>query len=110
MTVFHQHAEPCHRCGATAWEKIDQSVSRRGEVEDIVACVFCGLFVRVEASTEPPQTDGAGEFRFLFGRFKGMTMAEADAEPSGRRYLEVLRDTNDKLRSRIERYLAGNCT
>jgi hypothetical protein len=48
------------------------------------------------------------EFRFQFGRFKGMTFAEADAEPNGRRYLEHLRDTNEKLRDRIAEYLAEN--
>ena len=37
-----------------------------------------------------------------------MTFAEADAEPNGRRYLEVLRDTNEKLRDRIAAYLAEN--
>jgi hypothetical protein len=48
------------------------------------------------------------EFRFQFGRFKGLTFAEADAEKNGRRYLEHLRDTNEKLRDRIAEYLAEN--
>ena len=34
-----------------------------------------------------------------------MTLAEADAEDNGRRYLEHLRDTNEKLRERIKEYL-----
>jgi hypothetical protein len=37
-----------------------------------------------------------------------MTIAEADAEPNGRRYLEHLRDTNEKLKTRIEEYLAAS--
>lgn len=96
----HQHSEPCHRCHATLWEPIGDFVPRNGPAEDVIACAFCGLRVRV------PAADDAAEFRFRFGRFKGMTLAEADAEPNGRRYLEILRDKNDKLRDRIVEYLS----
>lgn len=108
MIVFHPHAEPCYRCRATAWECIGQFTPRRGSVEDVVECAFCGIRVRVEAAGVPvaePKPRRADEFRFQFGRFQGMTFAEADAEPNGRRYLEVLRDTNEKLRERITEYL-----
>lgn len=105
MTEFHPHDEPCHRCSATAWEWIEVFEERNGKIQDVVSCVFCGLRVRVKATPRPKKFD-AVEFRFQFGRFKGLTFAEADAEPNGRRYLEVLRDTNEKLRDRIAAYLA----
>jgi hypothetical protein len=106
MIDFHPHTEPCYMCRATAWEWTGEFVPAKGKPEDVVACAFCGARARVPAQPRPvaPPKD-ADEFRFQFGRFKGMTFAEADAEPNGRRYLEVLRDTNAKLRERIEGYL-----
>lgn len=104
MTEFYDYDEPCHRCFATAWEWIEVFEERNGKIQDVVSCVFCGLRVRVKATPRPKTCDVA-EFRFQFGRFKGLTFAEADAEPNGRRYLEVLRDTNEKLRDRIAAYL-----
>lgn len=112
MIDFHHHTEPCHRCLATAWEWIGEFQPRKGRAEDVIACAFCGLCVRVEAASVPvaaQRLTGTAEFRFQFGRFKGMTFAEADAEPNGRKYLEIMRDSNEKLRDRIAEYLAGNC-
>ena len=34
-----------------------------------------------------------------------MTLAEADTQPNGRKYLEYMAATNDKLRERIAEYL-----
>lgn len=112
MIAFHPHPEPCYRCHATHWETIDtRTVRERGRnvPYDLVECCFCGVMVLAEPAAVPvavvkPQSDRL-EFRFQFGRFKGMTLAEADAEPNGRRYLEVMRDTNEKLRERITEYL-----
>lgn len=107
MIDVHPHGEPCHRCEATLWEEVGEFVPRKGPAEDVIACAFCGLRVRVPAVKRTPQRSHDGdEFRFQFGRFKGMTFAEADAEPNGRRYLEIMRDSNEKLRGRIEQYLA----
>ena len=108
MIDFHPHAVPCHRCAAIAWECIGDFTPSRGKPEDVLECGFCGLRTRVPAVARPQVAKPHGEFCFQFGRFKGMTFAEADAEPNGRRYLEVLRDTNEKLRDRITAYLAGN--
>lgn len=114
MIDFHPNAEPCYRCNATAWECIGEFTPVKGRPQDVVECAFCGVRLRVPAAVRSPsaepQADAGGEFRFQFGRFKGMTLAEADAEPNGRRYLEVLRDTNEKLRGRIEEYLATFCS
>ena len=109
MIDFHPHTEPCHRCHATAWECIGEYVPARGKLQDVLHCVFCGARARVDsagASVGSHRPADASEFRFQFGRFQGMTFAEADAEPNGRRYLEVLRDSNAKLRERITEYLA----
>jgi LPS O-antigen subunit length determinant protein (WzzB/FepE family) len=54
---------------------------------------------------QPVASTDATEFRFKFGRFAGMTLAEADAKPNGRKYLEYMATTNDKLRERIAEYL-----
>lgn len=84
----------------------------RGRVyrEDVIECCFCGALERVAAVAFPvsfaaKQQAGTSEFRFQYGRFKGMTMAEADREENGRAYLEHLRNTNEKLRDRINGYL-----
>lgn len=111
MIDLYPHAAPCHRCAATAWECIGDFTPSRGKPEDVLECAFCGLRTRVPAvarsQAAKPRADHAA-FRFTFGRFKGLTFAEADAEPNGRRYLEHLRDTNEKLRERIAEYLAEN--
>jgi hypothetical protein len=102
MIDFYEIDLRCYRCSASSWECIDTT-----ERHDVLACVFCGVLEKVKAAPRAakPQPIDRSEFRFQFGRFKGMTLAEADAEPNGRRYLEVMKDRNDKLRSRIEEYL-----
>jgi hypothetical protein len=81
----------------------------RSVPNDLIECCFCGLMTWVAVTTRAaPPVKNHSEFRFQFGRFKGLTFAEADAEKNGRRYLEHLRDTNEKLRGRIAEYLAGN--
>lgn len=110
MIDFHPHAEPCYRCEAVAWECIGEFVPHKGKRQDVIECAFCGVRMRVDAVPRPEaahQPSGTDEFRFQFGRFKGMTLAEADAEPNGRRYLEVMRDGNEKLRDRIAEYLTA---
>jgi len=99
----------CYRCSASTWECIGQFTPQKGKSQDVLECAFCGVRERVDAAARPaampnPQP-ATGEFRFQFGRFKGLTFAEADALPNGRRYLEVTRDTNEKLKERIEEYL-----
>ncbi len=109
MIDFYPHTVPCDRCEATAWECVGTLTSHKGRTHDVVECCFCGNLRRVDAVARPPAVTpraDRGEFRFAFGRFSGLTIAEADAQPNGRRYLEVLRDTNAKLRDRIEEYLA----
>jgi hypothetical protein len=104
MIDLHPTTLLCYRCSASTWERVE-NVGR----EDVVQCVFCGVLERVEAAAVPVRREAStdtAEFRFQYGRFKGLTLAEADAEPNGRRYLEVMRDGNEKLRSRIEEYLS----
>lgn len=108
MIDSYPHADPCYRCSAIAWEVIGEFVPHKGKPQDVIECAFCGVRLRVEAAARPatatPPADRA-EFRFQYGRFKGLTFAEAEAEPNGRRYLEHLRDTNEKLKERITEYL-----
>jgi hypothetical protein len=90
----------CDRCGASAHDAIDE---RRGEM--LAECCFCGAMEWCKApqrkaeSTEPA-VDSV-EFRFRFGRFAGKTLAETDAMPNGRKYLEWMVTNNDLLRDRI---------
>lgn len=111
MIEFYECSTPCYRCEANAWEHVGEFTPVKGPRQDVLECAFCGVRHRVDApyrprsaATAPPQV---GEFRFQFGRFAGLTFAEADAQPNGRRYLEHLRDTNEKLRDRIAAYLGG---
>lgn len=109
MIEFYDCATPCYRCDATAWEHVGEFVPVRGPAQDVLECAFCGVRHRVDAPRRPrataaPTHDGE-EFRFQFGRFAGLTFAEVDAEPNGRRYLEHLRSTNERLRDRIAAYL-----
>lgn len=108
MIDFYETDLRCYRCSSSSWERIGEFVPMKGPRQDVLECVFCGVRMRVDAAVrfaadEP--TDGCAEFRFQYGRFKGMTISEADAEPNGRRYLELMRDKNERLRARIEEYL-----
>lgn len=111
MIEFYDTDIVCYRCKASTWECIGTFQPRKGRKEDVLECSFCGVRERVPSPIRPnreridAEPEPHGEFRFQYGRFKGMTMAEADSQPNGRRYLEVMRETNDKLRDRITEYL-----
>lgn len=111
MIELHPTSLPCYRCSATTWEYVEtHETFVRGRVirEDAVECCFCGVRLRVDAVAVPvaaPRRSDVAEFRFRFGRFRGLTFAETDREMNGRAYLEHLRDTNERLRERIEEYL-----
>lgn len=110
MIDLYPCTERCYRCNAKSWECIGEFVPHRGDPQDVLECAFCGVRLRVPAmprEERPPPRD-TDEFRFQYGRFKGMTLAEADAEPNGRRYLEVMRDRNEKLKERIAEYLTAH--
>jgi hypothetical protein len=109
MIDFYETKLVCYRCKASSWECIDERRTKSGQWEDVLECVFCGVLEKAAGMVRSaplirPQGD-ASSFKFQYGRFAGMTFAEADAEPNGRRYLEHLRDTNEKLRTRITEYL-----
>jgi hypothetical protein len=89
----------CERCNASAHEEVDEI---KGHV--ILGCCFCGMRVRVNGKAIRRQVQ-RGDFRFASGRFKGMTLAEADAEPNGRKYLEWLHANDAKLREVVAAYL-----
>lgn len=109
MIDFYETSLVCYRCNASTWECIGEFVPHKGRPQDVLECAFCGVRSRVDAASRPAavsQPADRDEFRFQFGRFKGCTFAETDAQPNGRRYLEVMRDENDKLRERITEYLS----
>lgn len=112
MIEFHETTMRCERCDACAWEAIEtRMVRERGRqvLHDVLECAFCGARVFVLAPAKPKaerKPEAGSEFRFQFGRFQGMTFAEADAEPNGRKYLELMRDNNERLRDRISEYLS----
>jgi len=110
MIDFYQTSLACDRCEASSWERIGEFVTHRGKRLDVLECVFCGLRMRAEAAVVPKTLDqpaDAAEFRFQYGRFRGMTLAEADAEPNGRRYLEVHAAKDSKVSARVIEYLRG---
>ena len=105
MTDFYPHPDPCHRCAATAWECIGEFVPKKGRRDDVLECAFCGLRTRVPAPYRPvarPLRASAAEFTFATGRFQGLTLAEVDAEPNGRRYLDVMRGTNELIAAYLD--------
>lgn len=110
MIDFHPTTIRCYRCEASAWEIVGERelrINGRRIREDVVQCAFCGVFDAVAATGyRPPAAKSQDGFRFQYGRFAGMTLAEADAQPNGRRYLEHMRDTNEKLRGPIVEYLS----
>ncbi len=112
MIVFHPFSEPCDRCNARSWEVVGEFVPRKGRPQDVVECAFCGVRLRVDQQPRSPASqpivDTSTEFRFQHGRFAGMTFAEVDAEPNGRKYLEIMQGSNEKLRDRITAYLAAS--
>ena len=106
MSDWHPCELSCYRCEASLWALVGEFHPMRGPRQDVVACAFCGARVRGPATrqaySQPLARDG---FRFKFGRFAGLTVAEADAGPNGRRYLEAMLDENEKLRPIIAAYL-----
>lgn len=106
----------CPRCLAWCHDEVD-GTDDGGTM--LLSCCFCGYLVRVNSAVKrrlekgrPKKADTDDkepedeEFRFKFGRFKGMTMPEALAQPNGKEYLVWLKDNNDKLKARIETFLA----
>ena len=101
----------CSRCGGGAHDIMDEP--REGYVT--LWCVYCGLREDVqkrrlprtqEQEQEASETKAGEAFRFQFGRFKGLTLAEAATQPNGRKYLEWMAKNNEKLGGRISEYLA----
>jgi hypothetical protein len=93
----------CYRCKGTARDVIGE---RKGEV--LSECCYCGAMewcvaMKKHIKGEPSE---AGEFRFKYGRFVGMTLAEAESQPNGRRYLEWMAANNEALRDRISSHLS----
>jgi hypothetical protein len=76
-----------------------------GEV--LAECCFCGAleWCKSPLKQNEPLAEPPGEFRFKFGRFTGMTLTEAAAQPNGRKYLEWMAANNERLRGRIAEYL-----
>lgn len=97
----------CRRCGGSAHDFL-----REDGKQWVLQCVFCSDIERLANPPKKPEPAPPArqrdqdEFRFQFGRFAGLTIAEADAQPRGREYLEFMLSSNDKLRPRIEEYLA----
>jgi hypothetical protein len=106
---IYEGDETCTMCEATLFEIIDE---RKGE--DLIRCVFCGCDTKLRPTLRKKQPKKAakisGDFRFQYGRFKGMTIEEVDSEPNGRRYLEWAASDSEKLRPRIEEFLRSNAT
>jgi hypothetical protein len=106
---LYETTATCDQCSASTWELAGEFAPAKGPPQDVIECAFCGYRLRVNASRRPRSAPLAapaeGDFRLQHGRFAGMTLAEVDAEANGRRYLEVLRETNEKLRSRVAAYL-----
>lgn len=91
----------CYRCGASCFEEID---------DGLLSCCFCGVLERLPKTRRPKPipVEARDEFRFKFGRYSGKTLAEVYADPGGRRYLEWIRETNERLRDVVSKFLDEN--
>ena len=87
----------CSRCNAMAHDIIDE-----GRHSTSLECCFCGQVDRVPPIRREKLDAPAPEFRFPHGRFAGKTLAEVDADPNGRVYLEFQRANSPALRSVID--------
>lgn len=112
MTDIYEGERTCRYCGASCFEVLEED---RGEC--LVECLFClhgGEWApmpkgRKKKPAAKPTAKGAASFRFKYGRYEGMTVAEVDREPNGRRYLEHVATTNDgKIGSIAAEYLSGD--
>lgn len=109
MSALIHDLATCARCSGTAHDLIDEDVDKRGRRTWLLWCSYCGFRVRVDApptSERPADTQPAAEeFRFKHGRFAGLTFAETDLEPNGRKYLEWMLANNKALAPRVSAYL-----
>jgi hypothetical protein len=91
---------PCPRCDGTVADHLGGRSA---------ACIYCGQ--RVTLCREPePAPPAPGEHRLESGRFAGLTLAEALAEPNGRRYLEHQARSDAALAARISSLDGGLTT
>lgn len=76
-----------HKCGYCGFHCADITDEHRGQVR--VECVYCGTgtWVTRPRSASPSHPIDRGEFRFDSGRFSGLTIPEAAAEPNGLEYI-----------------------
>jgi len=71
----------------------------------LLVCNYCGLGVWVFNAPPPP---GEQAERMKTGRFAGMTFAEIEKQPNGRRYIEYLKENDSELSEAVSRYLAAS--
>ena len=94
----------CQRCEASAHDVLE---SRDWWLT--LECCFCGAKSRVRGRVETPAVpSGSVEFRFQTGRFTGMTLAEADRQNNGRKYLEFMAAKDERLAPVIKQYIAAS--
>jgi hypothetical protein len=114
-TILHSIAV-CSRCGCDAHDMLDDFTDKRGHRTWLLWCIYCGNRDRIDAPATPEAApepvprpaEAAEEFRLKYGRFQGMTLAEADAQPNGRKYLEWMLANNKALAPRVASYLKAS--
>lgn len=74
-----------------------------------MSCVFCGAMDFADWIPPLPEAvpSSSGSFRFKFGSFAGMTIAEVADQPNGEQYLRLQSRQSDKLRPMIEEFFAA---
>lgn len=106
-TLYLDHS--CKRCDFSAHDVLDVD----GRMVKL-SCVYCGLIDKIKtAKPLEMQPERERGFTFKTGRFVGMTLAEADAQPNGRKYLKWMSE-NSSDGATIKAYLDSsqpkNCT
>lgn len=96
----------CYRCGADFHD-----VVTRGR-NAVISCVFCGAMELADyiAPRGPAAPSTVGGFRFKFGSFAGMSIAEVAEQPNGEQYLRLQSRQNAKLRPMIDEFFSARGT
>lgn len=92
----------CSRCFAACHDVLQYGTRA------LVACSFCGMRIRIGPVYEPLESERpnrSGSPCFESGRYAGKSIAQVDAEPNGRAYLEFQIQGAHPLRPAIEAYL-----
>jgi hypothetical protein len=103
MAVRFYEGVECYRCRADFYD-----ILTRGK-NAAISCAFCGA-AQIADYIAPPPSDSptsASTFRFKFGSFAGMSMAEVAEQPNGEQYLRLQSRQGGKIKPIVDAFFAA---